>query len=139
MDFDIIDTSLADLIDQKINAHNEKVKFHLKEIARLKKAKEILSSENTEINVAPKVGLISTGVPNEIKIGKEFVRNILKSANKPIQNAEIVSTYFPALVGDEREAVVRSLSVIFNTLEKDGEITKEKKEGIKGNFYRWKK
>jgi|SRR6266700_401842 len=71
------------------------------------------------------------------KITKELVRKFMQQVKKPMQTVEVVNILYPRAEQDVKDKAVKTLSVVFNTLEKDGQIKSEKQEGIKGNFYTW--
>lgn len=72
------------------------------------------------------------------KLTREAVRQFMRQAHRAVQTVEVVDILYKNISKEAKDKAVKTLSVIFNTLAKDGEIKVEKKEGIKGNFYRWK-
>ena len=71
------------------------------------------------------------------KVSKDFVRTFLRQIRKPVRTVDIVEMSFSGLSDEERTKTIKTLSVVLNTLEKDGKIKVEKKPGVKGNFYTW--
>lgn len=71
------------------------------------------------------------------KLTKDFVRQFMKMAKHPMQTVQVINALYPKAIKEERTRAIRTLSVIFNTLEKDGVIKVTKQKGVKGNFYQW--
>ena len=71
------------------------------------------------------------------KISKDFVRTFLRQIKKPVRTVDIVEMCFDKISDEERTKTIKTLSVVLNTLEKDGQIRVEKKKGVKGNYYQW--
>jgi len=72
---------------------------------------------------------------------REWVRQYMAYRKKwdrePAQTKEIVDRFYRNETEEEKEKAIKILSVVFNNLVKSGEVSVEKKEGIKGNFYLW--
>ncbi|HVX51160.1 MAG TPA: hypothetical protein VHB48_13425 [Chitinophagaceae bacterium] len=69
---------------------------------------------------------------------KDLVRITMQRMDKPLQTVEIIDMFFYDLGKERRAKMIKTLSVMLNQMERDGEITSEKKAGVKGNFYSWK-
>jgi len=79
--------------------------------------------------------IIMTNAP----LTRETIRNFMKMYSQPTQTVKVIDILYPKKSEEEKGKLVKTLSVIFNQMAKEGEITIERKEGIKGNFYKWKK
>jgi hypothetical protein len=75
--------------------------------------------------------------PINPKLTKDLIRRYMQAIKKPVQTIEVVDQFFHNVTDETRTKAIKTLSVIFNTLERDGLIRTEKREGIKGNFYTW--
>lgn len=71
------------------------------------------------------------------KLTKDIIRAYLRQAGRPVQTVEVIDALYPRAAQEVKDKAVKTLSVIFNTLLKDQQITVERKEGVKGNFYKW--
>ena len=71
------------------------------------------------------------------KLTKDYIRDYMKIQTRPVQTVEVIGVLFSGISKEDRNKAIKTLSVIFNTLEKDGQIKIEKKPGTKGNFYSW--
>jgi hypothetical protein len=78
---------------------------------------------------------------NKPQLTREFVREFMKYRKKwtfrPIQTKEIVNAFYKNATEEEKTKAIKILSVVLNNLEKSGEVSIERKKGIKGNFYSW--
>jgi len=70
---------------------------------------------------------------------RDLIRNLAKGYGQPLQTVQIVDLLYKGQTDEERSKLIKTLSVMLNQMEKEGEITIEKKPGVKGNFYKWKK
>ena len=73
----------------------------------------------------------------EPKISKRFARMFLQQIKKPVRTAEVIELTYRDADEQVKAKAIKTLSVVFNTLAKDGEITVKKQKGVKGNFYQW--
>ncbi len=73
----------------------------------------------------------------EPKISKRFARMFLQQIRKPVRTAEVIEMTYRDADEQVKSKAIKTLSVVFNTLAKDGEITVTKQKGVKGNFYQW--
>lgn len=72
-------------------------------------------------------------------VTQDVLRTYFLKLHGPKKTIEIVNDFFPAASKSERTKLIKTVSVILNVLEKNGEIRKEKKKGVKGNYYYSKK
>jgi hypothetical protein len=70
---------------------------------------------------------------------RDLIRNLIRSYGQPLQTVQIIDLLYKGQHHEERVKLIKTLSVILNQMEKEGEITIEKRKGVKGNFYKWKK
>lgn len=75
--------------------------------------------------------------PTPPKLTKELIREYMRASKGPVQTVEVVDGLFIGADQETKDKAVKVVSVIFNTLEKDGQVSKEKRPGVKGNFYTW--
>jgi hypothetical protein len=68
---------------------------------------------------------------------RDLIRNFIAGYGQPIQTTKIISLLYDTTDEAEVKKLVRTLSVILSQMEKNNEITKEKRDGVKGNFYKW--
>ena len=73
----------------------------------------------------------------EPKISKKFARMFLQQIRKPVRTAEVIELTYRDADEQIKAKAIKTLSVVFNTLAKDGEITVKKQKGVKGNYYQW--
>ncbi|WP_315823317.1 hypothetical protein [Paraflavitalea speifideaquila] len=71
------------------------------------------------------------------KLTKDIIRAFMKQARRPMRTVEVIDALYPRATEEMKNKAIKTLSVIFNTLEKDKQIKVEKQEGVKGNFYSW--
>lgn len=71
------------------------------------------------------------------KLSKDFVRRFMSQIKKPVRTVEVIDMCFPNADEDTKSKHIKTLSVVFNTLKKDGQIKVEKQKGVKGNYYQW--
>jgi hypothetical protein len=71
------------------------------------------------------------------KISKSFARMFLQQIKKPVRTAEVIELTYRDADEQIKAKAIKTLSVVFNTLAKDGEITVKKQKGVKGNYYQW--
>ena len=77
---------------------------------------------------------------NPKSLTRDLIRQFMSQLNgRSIQTVQVVDIFYPNADEKTKTKAIKTLSVVFNNLEKDGEVTKEKKKGIKGNFYTWAK
>jgi len=77
--------------------------------------------------------------PSNSPLTRELVRNYLSSYGQPMQTVQFIDLLYKNISEEERNKLIKTLSVIFNQMAKEGEIIIEKRKGVKGNFYSWKK
>ena len=70
---------------------------------------------------------------------RDLVRNLMRGYGQPMQTVQIIDILYKGITEEERTKNIKTLSVILNQMEKANEITSERKAGVKGNFYKWKK
>jgi hypothetical protein len=75
--------------------------------------------------------------PAPPQLTKELIRDYMRSSKKPVQTVEVVDGLFVGADQETKDKAVKTVSVIFNTLVKDGQVKAEKRPGVKGNFYTW--
>jgi hypothetical protein len=75
--------------------------------------------------------------PAPPQLTKELIRDYMRSSKKPVQTVEVVDGLFVGADQETKDKAVKTVSVIFNTLVKDGQVKAEKTPGVKGNFYTW--
>ena len=80
-----------------------------------------------------------TPIPSNLPLTRDLIRAYLKGYSTPVQTVETIEMLYPNAEGELRTKLIKTLSVIFNQMEKEGEIAIEKKKGVKGNLYKWKK
>jgi len=61
----------------------------------------------------------------------------LQQIRKPVRTAEVIELTYRDADEQIKAKAIKTLSVVFNTLAKDGEITVKKQKGVKGNYYQW--
>ena len=88
--------------------------------------------------------LMLTAPPPEIyffseneKLTKDLIRIFMRQVKNPMRTVQVIDILYPNASQEEKDKAVKTLSVIFNTLEKDGQIKVEKTPGEKGNLYTW--
>lgn len=70
---------------------------------------------------------------------RDLVRRIMQKLTTPVRNVDLLGILYNKVEGEERRKLIKTLSVILNNLEKEGEIKAERTKGIKGNYYTWNK
>lgn len=79
--------------------------------------------------------------PDKPQLTQEYIREYMKHTKlwkqKPVQTKEIIDSLYRNATKEEKSKAIKILSVVFNNLEKNGEITVHRKPGVKGNFYVW--
>jgi len=74
---------------------------------------------------------------NPPMLTRDLIRRFMSEIKKPIRTVEVVDFFFPTATEKVKDKAIKTLSVIFNNLEKEGSISKERREGVKGNYYQW--
>jgi hypothetical protein len=89
---------------------------------------------------------LENDAPQEVKLmlpnsplTRDLIRNFLKGYRQPVQTIRVIDLLYNNKSEEERNKLIKTLSVIFNQMEKEGEIVIEKRSGVKGNFYTLKK
>lgn len=89
---------------------------------------------------------LENDAPQEVKLmlpnsplTRDLIRNFLKGYRQPVQTIRVIDLLYKNKSEEERKKLIKTLSVIFNQMEKEGEIIIEKRSGVKGNFYTLKK
>ena len=114
--------------EKTIEAIDVQIAHYESMIAKLKTTREMLVNDPP-----PEFYLFHENT----KLTKDVVRAYLRQAKKPVQTVEVIDTLYPRAGQEMKDKAIKTLSVIFNTLEKDQQITVEKKAGVKGNYYQW--
>ncbi len=73
-----------------------------------------------------------------LPLTRDTIRNFFKMYSQPMQTVSIINMLYHNKTDEEKSKLVKTLSVILNQMEKEGEILIERKKGIKGNFYQLK-
>lgn len=55
-----------------------------------------------------------------------------------MQTVQAIDLLYRGKDEPERKKLIKTLAVMFKQMEKAGEITSEKRKGVKGSFYKWK-
>ncbi|PWU00827.1 MAG: hypothetical protein C5B52_08235 [Bacteroidetes bacterium] len=108
---------------------NSRIEEHKKIIEVLENARDIILNPRKPIHGVP--------IEQNPKLTKEFARTWLKKWNRPVQTKQMINAFFLAADEETKTKAIKTLSVIFNTLVKDGQVKMEKQKGVKGNFYTW--
>jgi|GEM_PF-6299573 hypothetical protein len=74
-------------------------------------------------------------LPINAPLTRDLVRAFLANINGQVQTVFLIDSIYKEQTEEMRSKLIKTLSVIFNQMEKDGEIAKERKKGVKGNFY----
>lgn len=114
--------------EKTIEAIDAQIAYYQSRIDNLKATREMLVSDPP-----PDYYLFD----ENSKLTKDLVRAYLRQSRKPVQTVEVIDALYPRAEQEVKDKAVKTLSVIFNTLEKDRQITVEKRTGVKGNFYTW--
>lgn len=104
----------------------KQIEFHEQQIQGLRFHLKVFTENPPEQVLASKANSPLT---------RDLIRNFFKGYKAPIQTVEMISLLYSGKSEGETDKLVKTLSVILNQLEKEGEISIEKKKGIKGNFY----
>ena len=112
------------------------------QIAQFRKIAEMYIQKANDIEFAKKK-MLEAPPPKvyffevEPKISKKFARMFLQQIRKPVRTAEVIELTYRDADEQIKAKAIKTLSVVFNTLAKDGEITVKKQKGVKGNYYQW--
>lgn len=101
---------------------------HERAIANLKLSRQMWIDEPPQ-----PVGFVRKNSP----LTRDLIRNVLKGYGQPVQTVQLIDILYSDITAEEKSKLVKTLSVIFNQMEKEGEVTIEKRPGVKGNFYKW--
>ncbi|HUM52462.1 MAG TPA: hypothetical protein PK431_11630 [Chitinophagales bacterium] len=74
--------------------------------------------------------------PENIPLTRSLIRNFIEGYRHPVQTVETIELLYPKANEDEKNKLVKTLSVIFNQMAAEGEVIIEKRKGVKGNFYK---
>ena len=109
---------------------DEQIAYHEQKIKDLKFTLKMLKD-----NPPPKAELIPINAP----LTRDLIRLFMRSYKKEIKTVDVIKMLYPNAKDEAKSKLIKTLSVIFNILEKDGEINIEKEKGVKGNYYKWVK
>jgi len=109
---------------------DEQIAYHEQKIKDLKFTLKMLKD-----NPPPKSELIPINAP----LTRDLIRSFMRSYKKEIKTVDVIKMLYPNAKNEAKSKMIKTLSVIFNILEKEGEITIEKEKGVKGNYYKWVK
>lgn len=115
--------------ENAIKGIDEQIAYYRQKIEDLEGTKRILT-------IAPPGSDLFFYFSNP-RLTKDFIRGFMKMVKMPVKTAQIIAVLYPNAVEEERRRAIKTLSVIFNNLERDGEVKSIKQTGIKGNYYTW--
>ena len=113
-----------------LNSIDEQIAYHEQKIKDLKFTLKMLIE-----NPPPKTELIPFNAP----LTRDLIRRYMRMIKTPVRTIDAIETLYPNVKDEKKRKLIKTLSVIFNIMEKGREITIEKKKGVKGNYYTWVK
>ena len=78
-------------------------------------------------------------IKQDSPLTRDLIRRFLKMYDAPVQTAQAIDLLYDKKTVEEKSKLIKTLSVIFNQMQKEGEIEIKKEKGVKGNFYALKK
>ena len=112
------------------NSIMEQIAFHKQKIADWEFTLKMLKE-----NPPPVVSFIAM----DETISRNKIRTFMRNINKPVRTVDIIDLLYPKTTEERKRNLIKVASVILNILEKNGEVSIEKREGVKGNYYHWVK
>lgn len=107
---------------------NKQIAYHERMIRELK-----ITLKMFKDNPPPKIDVIQLNAP----LTKDLIRTFMRNIKKQVRTIEVIEMLYPNVQDEQKSKLIKTLSVIFNILEKEGEVSIEKERGIKGNYYKW--
>ncbi len=123
-----IKQNIPEHIQKVVSQIDEQIEYHQQIIRDLELGKQMW--------LTYKPYVVQT-MPENSPLTRDLIRNFLKGYEASVQTVQVINLLYPDKTEEEKDKLVKTLSVIFNQMEKEGEITIKKKPGVKGNFYRW--
>ncbi len=116
-------------IQNVINQIDQQINFHTRQIELLEISKELWIQEQPPV---------VTTLKDDVPLTRALVRTFLESYGEEVQTVKIIDLlYGDKKTQEEKNKLVKNLSVILNQMEKGGEINVIRKPKVKGNFYGW--
>lgn len=107
---------------------NDQIAFHKDQIKSLEFTLKMMK----EFPPQPAVWM-KTNSP----LTRDLIRVFMENIKKPVRTVDAIDILYPTYTDEKRSHMIKKLSVVFNQMEKEGEIKIEKKKGVKGNYYTW--
>lgn len=118
-----------------INQHNHAVIAELDSLIEIHERilKDLNLSRQIWLNFTPpELTIVNSSLP----LSRELVRKVVKAAAQPLQTVQIIDILYPDKNVEEKYYLTRHLAVILSQMAKRNELIAEKRQGLKGNFYR---